>query len=253
MSRSRPVIAAIAMVAACSGTGDPTPTGLEREVVVSAAASLGDAFAAVEEAFEAAHPGVDVILNLAASSALREQILEGAPVDVFASASPPIMDQVVAAGLTAGDPSFLALNRLAIAVPPGNPAGIVGLDDFGRADLVVGLCAEEAPCGALARQALDGAGVRPEIDTNEPNVRSLLTKIELGEVDAGIVYATDVASGRVDGVPIPAEHNRWAVYPIAVLADAPHPVAAGAFVGFVLSEEGQAILAEHGFEDAWPG
>ena len=252
-----------AIAAAAWACGDPqadAPTrrgpdgaaagpALAGRVLVSAAASLTDAFAELERAFESAHPGVDVVLNLGSSSTLRAQILEGAPVDVFASANISNMDQVAAAGGVAGEPRIFARNRLRIAVPKGNPAGVGGLRDFGRGELLLGLCAEEVPCGAFARQALARAGVVAAIDTNERDVRALLTRVELGELDAGIAYVTDVVSSRggVEGIEIPEEHNVVAEYPIAVLAGAPNPEAAAAFVAFVLSDEAQAILGKHGF------
>ena len=238
--------ALLALAPGCGGDGS-IPDGLEREVLVSAASSLTDAFTAVEAAFEAAHPGVDVVVNFGASSTLREQILRGAPVDVFASASEAIIQQVATAGRAGGDPVVFAQNLLRIAVPAGNPGGVVGIEDFDRVDLVIGLCAEPVPCGALARAALADAGVIPAVDTNEPNVRALLTKIELGEIDAGIVYATDVLSAgdRVESLPVPGEVR--APYSLVVLAGAPHPESAAAFVAFVLSDEGRAILGEYGF------
>jgi len=225
------------------------PGGLEGEVLVSAAASLTDAFAEVEAEFESANPGVDVVLNLAGSSALREQILEGAPADVFASANTSNMDQLAEAGEVARESQIFVRNLLQIAVPSGNPAGVTGLEDFGRDELLIGLCAEDVPCGDFAREALANAGVTPAIDTNEPDVRALLTKVEAGELDAGITYVTDVAptDGAVDGVDIPEDVNVVADYPIAVLANAPNPDAASAFVDFVLSDEGQAILTKFGF------
>jgi molybdate transport system substrate-binding protein len=234
---------------AAGGTTSAPSSGLAGEVLVSAAASLTDAFAEVAAAFEAANPGVVVVLNLGPSSGLREQILEGAPVDVFASANTSNMDRVVAAGEVAGEPVIFARNLLRIAVPSGNPAGVTGLEDFGREELLIGLCAEEVPCGDFAREALADAGVTPAIDTNEPDVRALLTKVELGELDAGITYVTDVAStdGAVDGVDIPEGGNVAASYPIAVLAGAPNPDPAAAFVAFVLSDAGRAILADYGF------
>ncbi|RPI23313.1 MAG: molybdate ABC transporter substrate-binding protein [Actinobacteria bacterium] len=236
------LLLAAALLAACGGSGEET-------VLVSAAASLSDAFADVEKAFEAANPGVDVALNLAASSTLREQIVEGAPADVFASADLSNMDRVVAAGAAAGEPQVFARNHLQIAVPDGNPAGIVGLADFADEDLVLGLCAEGVPCGEFGRRALERAGVTPMIDTEEPDVRALLTKVETGELDAGIVYATDVLSsdGLVDGIDIPAEFDVVAEYPIVALSEAPDPDAAATFVAFALSAEGRAILASHGF------
>lgn len=250
------VLAAAVLVTAC---GDPTTrsdssttapaSGLDGELLVSAAASLTDAFAEVALAFEAAHPGVDVILNLGGSSSLREQILAGAPADVFASANMSNMSKVVTAGEVVGEPQVFAKNLLQIAVPSGNPAGITGLGDFGRDELLIGLCAAEVPCGDFARTALDRAGVVPAIDTNEPDVRALLTKIELGELDGGITYVTDVTStgGRVSGIDIPESENVDAEYPIAVLNAAPNPDAAAAFVEFVLSEDGREILGRYGF------
>ncbi len=233
------------LTAACTGPGSEA----RAEVLVSAAASLTDAFNDVAAAFEEAHHGVDVVLNLAGSSALREQILEGAPADVFASANRSNMEAVVEVGDVAGHPEVFAHNLLQIAVPKGNPAGITGLKDFSRQDLLIGLCAADVPCGDFARQALAKAGVAPAIDTNEPDVRALLTKIELGELDAGITYVTDVAStrGKVQGVDIPEDENVVADYPIAVLANAPNPDGARAFVDFVLSGAGQDILARYGF------
>ncbi len=231
-------------VAACS-SGEET---VEGEVLVSAAASLTDAFGEIETVFEEANPDVDVVLNLGPSSGLREQIIEGAPADVFASANTSNMDQVVEAG-EAADPEIFVTNLLQIAVPAGNPGGVTGLADFARDELLIGLCVEEVPCGDFAREALANAGFTPIIDTNEPDVRALLTKVEAGELDAGITYVTDVTStgGTVDGVDIPGDENVVAEYPIAVLTNAPNPDAAAAFVAFVLSDEGQAILNGYGF------
>lgn len=221
----------------------------ERELVVSAAASLADSFASMESAFEQANPGVDVVINLAGSSALREQILEGAPVDIFAPASHSDMDEVVAAGETVGEPRVFASNLLQIAVPSGNPPGVIGLGDFANEDLLIGLCADGVPCGNLAREVLAKAGVVPSIDTSESDVRSLLTKIESGELDAGIVYVTDVVSspGAVEGIGIPEDVNVAAEYPIGIMANGANHGSAAAFIEFVLSDEGQAIMAEFGF------
>jgi molybdate transport system substrate-binding protein len=192
---------------------------------------------------------VDVQLNFAGSSALREQILEGAPADIFASANESNMSQVLEAGDLKGEPEIFVQNRLQIAVPAGNPGGVAGLEDFADGDLLIGLCASGVPCGDFAREALAKAGVEPSIDTNEPDVRALLTKLGEDELDAGIVYVTDVTSAGdlVEGMDIPAEHNVVADYPIAELADAPNPDGAAAFVDFVLSDEGKAILTGFGF------
>lgn len=240
------IVVAIVVALAMTGCAD---SGSDEELLVSAAASLTDVFAALEGAFEEANPGVDVVLNLAGSSRLREQILGGAPVDVFASASAVDMDHVVSAGETIGAPRLLARNRLQIAVPAGNPAGVGGLADLEEPDLLVGLCAEGVPCGDLARQALERAEVTPSIDTNEPDVRSLLTKIEAGELDVAITYTTDTAStdGAVEGVDIPNRVNVVTEYWVVVLADAREPAIATAFIDFVTSEEGQETMSEFGF------
>lgn len=246
------LVAAALVVTAVAACGDPAPTGhavVEGEVLVSAAASLTDAFGEISVAFEVAHPGVDVVVNPGASSALREQILAGAPVDVYAPANQANMDRLVAVGQVAGKPQVFARNLLQIAVPPGNPAGVTGLEDFANPDLLIGLCAAGVPCGDFARQALHNAGVTAAIDTNEPDVRALLTKIEAGELDAGITYVTDVdaSGGAVEGIEIPGDVNVAAEYPIAALSHAPNPAAAAAFVAFVVSGEGQSILARYGF------
>lgn len=248
MRTRRLLVAATAALVACGG--GPPEDGGRGELVVSAAASLTDAFRAVEAAFEVSRLDVDVVLNLAGSSTLRVQILEGAPVDVYASADSANMARVVAADLTAGEPVVFARNRLRIVVPADNPGAVTDLADLAREELLVGLCAEEVPCGAHARRALRRADVEPAVDTWEPDVRALLTKVAEGELDAGIVYATDVASagGAVEGLELPAGARVVARYPIAVLRDAPRPEAARAFVAFVLSAEGRSILRDHGFE-----
>jgi molybdate transport system substrate-binding protein len=228
----------------CGGSEDGT-----RQVLVSAAASLTDAFADIEGAFEAIHPDVDVVMNLGGSSNLRDQILEGAPADVFASADTPNMDRVVAAGRAAAPPRTFARNTLTIAVPVGNPAGVTGLDDFSDPRLLIGLCAEAVPCGALARRALHAAGIAASVDTNEPDVRALLTKIEAGELDAGLVYVTDVAArdGRAEAIAIEAGAEVATEYPIAVVKGTHNLADAEAFMAFVVSPEGQRILNGHGF------
>ncbi|MEA3501420.1 MAG: molybdate ABC transporter substrate-binding protein [Actinomycetota bacterium] len=233
------------LLSACGTTGNTAAD----EILVSAASSLTEAFTEMESAFESANPEIDVVLNTGGSSALREQILAGAPADVFASANTANMDRIVDAGDVEGEPAIFARNRLEIAVPTGNPGGVTGLADFARDELLIGLCAESVPCGDYGRQALQNAGVTPAVDTEEPNVRALLTKIEVGELDAGIVYATDVAStkGGVDGVEVSDEDNVYAEYPIAVLAEAPNADGAANFVAFVLSDQGRSILADHGF------
>ena len=237
------LLALIVVTTACSDrTGDEV-------LFVSAAASLTDAFNGIALAYEAEHPGVDVRLNLAGSSTLREQALSGAPGDVLVTASPATMAPVVAAELTDGSPEVFARNRMTIAVPAGNLAGVTGLSDFADGDLLLGLCAESVPCGTLARHILERAGIAWAIDTNEPDVRSLLTKLEADELDAGIVYVTDAAVGDgVEAIPIPAAVNFATDYPIAVLRSAANPERAQDFMAFVLSARGREILVRAGFD-----
>jgi molybdate transport system substrate-binding protein len=251
--------ALLRLAAACGGGGDDddsaAPTGsAEAEeptgsITVFAAASLSDAFGEMASTFEEENPGTTVELNFGASSALREQILAGAPADVFASANTSNMDQLVDADAVEGEPEMFAKNELEIAVPAGNPGDVHGLDAFGHADLDIGLCAEEVPCGQFGREALASAGVTPAQDTDEPDVRSLLTKVEAGDLDAGLVYHTDVlaAGDEVEGVQVPDEFNVIAEYPLAALSASGHAELATAFVEFVLSDEGQDILESYGF------
>ena len=218
------------------------------DLFVSAAASLTDAFAEIGSAVEQANPGVRVLLNLGSSASLRQQIFEGAPVDVYASADTSNMAQIVESGETATDPEIFARNTMEIAFPAGNPAGITGLGDLADEELLIGLCAATAPCGVHAREVLENASVTPSIDSNEPDVRALLYKVGAGELDAGIVYQTDVlSSGDVEGLAIPDDVNVIVDYPIAILLNGSHRIAASFFVEFVLSEEGQSILNRYGF------
>lgn len=244
-------VMAVLLIAACGDRDHESEAASELggTVHVFAAASLTDAFGELGEAFEEANPDVTVELNFAGSSALATQIQEGAPADVFASADESNMQKLVDSGDVTAEPRVFVTNVLEIAVPPGNPAGVDGLDEFADPDLLIGLCAEEVPCGRFGRQALQNAGVTPAIDTNEPDVRSLLTKIEAGELDAGLVYRTDVRSAddAVEGIEIPSDHNVVATYPIAPTAVVADAEAAEAFVAFVLSSDGQEILAAYGF------
>lgn len=213
-------------------------------VLVFVAASLHEVAAEVEIAFEEANPGVDVQLNVAGSTTLREQILEGAPADVFVPADEDAMTPIVVAGYTTAPPVTLAVNRMAIGVPLDDPGGVRGLADLARPELLVGLCAAEVPCGALARQVLAAAGVEASIDTDEPDVGALRTKLAVGELDAGIVYRTDVlAEPAITGIEIPDEVNAVATYPIAPLDDG----AALELVAFMTGDEGRRILVDHGF------
>lgn len=217
-------------------------------LLVSAAASLTDVFGVLEEDFEATHPGVDVILNLGATSTLSRQLVEGAPADVFASANLAHMDVVADAGLVGGEPSVFASNRLEIAVGEGNPTAVTGLADLAVEDRAVGLCAPAVPCGRMARDALAAAGISPSLDSEEPNARALLNKIAAGELDVGVVYHSDVvADPRVGGIAIPDEYNRVNQYTVVALAGSEHTELAEEFVDLVLSPRGRDVLEDAGF------
>ncbi|WCO68636.1 molybdate ABC transporter substrate-binding protein [Iamia majanohamensis] len=232
-----------------AGAGADPAGGVRGTVTVFAAASLTDVFAEVATAFEEAHPEASVTFSFGPSSGLVTQVIEGAPADVVATASEATMDELVEADVLDGDPVPFATNGLEIAVPPGNPGDVEGLADLADEDLVVALCAEEVPCGTFARQALATAGVEPAIDSEEQDVRALLTKVAADEVDAGIVYRTDVvaAGDGVEGIAIPADDDVEATYPVAVPAGAGDVDAAHAFVDLLLSDEGRALLADAGF------
>lgn len=227
-----------------------TPGAVSGPVTVFAAASLTDAFGAIGKGFEAANPGTTVTFNFGASSALAQQIISGAPADVFAAASPATMKQVTDAGAAAGEPKVFVRNRLQIAVPKGNPGHVTGLADFAKADLTIALCAEQVPCGAAAQKAFQAAGITPAPDTREQDVRATLTKVQLGEVDAALVYRTDVivAGDAVEGIDFPEAAQAINDYPIVPLAAAPNPAGAQAFVDYVLSPPGQQVLSAAGFD-----
>lgn len=258
MSTRAPLVTALVLLlAGCGGSADggtaAAPTGSSADelggtVTVFAAASLTDVLTDLGGRFEADHPGVDVQFNFAGSSALATQITQGAPVDVFASANEAQMAVVSDAGL-ADDPQVFAANVLQIAVPAGNPAGVTGLADLAREELTIAVCAPQVPCGAAAEEVFAAAGVTAAPDTYEEDVRAALTKVELGEVDAALVYTTDVtaAGDSVEGIDVPEAEQAVNDYPIAVLADAPNPGAAAALVELVRSGEGRQALADAGF------
>lgn len=233
---------------------------VEDVLTVFAAASLNDAFGAMGQAFEAEVPGVRVVFNFAGSQQLAQQLAQGAPGDVFASADERQMAAVVESGrIEAEAPATFAHNRLAAVAAPGNAAGVRDLADLARPGVRLVLADEAVPAGQYALIFLDraaqkdalGPAFQEEVLANvvsyEQNVRTVLTKVALGEADAGIVYASDAAAAEVEVVTIPERLNPEASYPIAPLQDAERPALAGAFVDFVLSEEGQGILAEYGF------
>jgi molybdate transport system substrate-binding protein len=236
------VLAAALVLPACGDEGDQT-------VTVLAAASLTDAFTTLGRTFEDDHPGTTVDLSFGPSSGLATSIVEGAPADVFASASPTAMADVVDAGAADGDPTDFARNVLEIVVPAGNPGGVRGLADLARDDLLVGLCAPDVPCGEVAARVLDDAGVTPATDTEEADVRALLTKVSEDELDLGLVYETDVraAADDVEGIPLPDGVPAGTRYPIAVMDGAGDADLARDFVALVEGPEGQRVLGDLGF------
>ncbi|RBY79938.1 molybdate ABC transporter substrate-binding protein [Blastococcus sp. TF02A-26] len=255
--RSLAAALAVALLAGCGSDGDGGGAaegtdggdGLTGTLTVFAAASLTDVFTELGEQLEADNPDLDVQFNFAGSSALATQITQGAPADVFASANPGQMTVVTDADLADGEPEVFTSNVLEIAVPEGNPADVTGLADFAREELTLAVCAPEVPCGAATEDVFAAAGVTAVPDTLEEDVRAALTKVELGEVDAALVYATDVAAagGSVEGIAFPEAEDAVNEYPVCVLAEAPNPDAAHAFVELVSSPEGQAALADAGF------
>jgi molybdate transport system substrate-binding protein len=239
-------------------TADPALSG---SLIVFAAASLTDAFTEIGEAFKAANPEVDVEFSFLGSSALRTQIEEGAPADVFASANTAQMQPLVDAGL-AGEPTIFVHNSLIVIAPSDNPAGLNTLADLKNSGLKLVLAAEEVPVGGYARDMLLNAEADPaygagfseavlaNLVSNEANVKQVVAKVQLGEADAGVVYGSDVTPSvapDLHTVEVPDAINVIADYPIATLTDAGNTEVAQAFVDFVLGTAGQTILAKWGF------
>lgn len=218
-------------------------------VTVFAAASLSDAFRTIGQEFAAAHPGTTVDFNFAGSSTLARQIVEGAPADVFAAADDENMRKVVDAGDVAGAPRPFARNRLTIIVPRGNPKQVTGLADLARPGMTISLAAPGVPVGRYAAEAFAKASTPVPDASREADVKAVVTRVAMGEADAGVVYVTDVAAAgeAVAAVPIPQAQNVVASYPIARLAGASNAAAAGGFIAFVLSPAGQRVLARAGF------
>lgn len=241
----------IAALAGCGGTSVEQPSDVgapSGTLTVHAAASLTDAFEQVAAEFNEVHPDVEVVFNFAGTSTLVSQLLEGAPGDIFAAADTANMAKVQESALTDADPVVFATNTAAIVVEKGNPAAITSLADLARPGLKVVLCAVEVPCGGYARRILDNAGLTLEPRSYEESVKAVVSKVALGEADAGIVYATDIAAtDSIDGVAIEPGVNIVADYPIAVLAGARNRVAAQEFLGFITSAAGRRILASFGF------
>jgi molybdate transport system substrate-binding protein len=233
-------------VPSASTGAEPTASD---DLLVFAAASLTDSYTELGRAFEADHPGTNLTFNFGSSSDLVNQVLQGARADVVASADEANMAKLTEAGATAGPPQVFATNTLQIIVEPGNPKRITELADLAQPDLLYVTAAPGVPIGRYSQQVLAAAGVTVSPVSLEENVKGIVTKVVLGEADAGIVYVTDVraAGDAAQGVPIAANLNLIAAYPIAVPTTAANPARAQAFVDFVLSPPGQEILTGYGF------
>ena len=239
--------------AASNSTSNPASTSaaaVTGKLTVLAAASLTGTFTKIGKDFQAANPGVTVTFSFGASSTLAQQIIQGAPADVFASAAPANMKQVADAGDVAGTAAPFVRNQLVIAVPKGNPKHITGLADLTRPGVKVVECAAQVPCGAAAAKALAAANVKLTPVSLEADVKSTLAKLTLGEADAALVYRTDAlsVSGKAEGVEFPESAQAINDYPIATLAHASNAAAAQAFVAFVQSAPEMAVLTAAGFQ-----
>ncbi len=253
---------AAAATATVTATRTPTPPPLTGKVTVFAAASLTESFKAIGDAFTKANPGVTVEFNFASSSALATQIEQSAPADVFASADQPQMQRLVDKSLIEGAPATFARNLPVIVVPADNRAGMTSPKDLAKAGVKLVLAAQDVPIGNYARQIIDKLAADPaygaafkdaalkNVVSNESNVRAVLTKIELGEGDAGVVYKTDalVSKEKVKTIALPDSANIVATYPIAVVKASKNRTAAAAFIAFVSGAGGQAALKAAGFE-----
>jgi molybdate transport system substrate-binding protein len=245
------VLAAAAAAGCSSSTSSPSAgsspsTGT---ITVFAAASLTESFTQLGKQFEAAHPGDTVKFSFGPSSGLATQITSGAPADVFASAAPGNMDDVVNAG-DASSPQNFAKNTMEVATPPDNPGNVNSVNDLAKKSVKVALCQPQVPCGVVAAEVFKNAGITVKPVTLQPDVKSVLTQVETGNVDAGMVYVTDVqaAGSKVNGVTIPASDNASTLYPIATINSSKHKSIAQVFMNYVLSPAGQQVLKAAGFE-----
>jgi molybdate transport system substrate-binding protein len=245
-------------VAGCSSAGSggsassPSPSSASSPkgtITVFAAASLMGTFTQLGKQFDAAHPGDTVKFSFGPSSGLATQLTSGAPADVFASAAPANMDTVVTAG-DAANPQDFAKNTMEVAVPPNNPAKVKSVNDLAKSSVKVALCQPQVPCGVVAAEVFKNASIKVKPVTLQPDVKSVLTQVELGSVDAGMVYVTDVmaAGSKVKGVQIPSSDNASTLYPIATITNSKHKSIAQSFVAYVLSPAGQQVLTAAGFQ-----
>jgi molybdate transport system substrate-binding protein len=235
----------------------PRPGG---ELIVFAAASLTEPFTDIGKRLEMSYPGLKVVYNFGGSQALRTQLEQGASADIFVSADAVQMDSAAKSGVVQGETPIFVKNRLVVIVPKTNPGKVAEFRDLARPGLKVDLANSKVPVGNYSRQAFNKAGTEYGVDfekqvlanvvSEEENVKQVVTKIQLGEADAGIVYVSDVTprvNKDVLTVPIPEAYNQVASYPIALIREVKNRVAAEAFMAFVLSAEGQAILKAHNF------
>ncbi|MEY9996843.1 molybdate transport system substrate-binding protein [Streptomyces sp. V4I8] len=232
-----------------ASASDSVSGEISGDVTVFAAASLKESFTALGKQFEKEHPGTKVTFSFGGSDSLAASITGGAPADVFASASPKTMKIVTDAGDASGTPATFVRNELEIATLPGNPDKIDSLGDLTKSGLKVVLCDKEVPCGAAAQKALDASKLKLTPVSYEQDVKAALTKVELKEADAAVVYKTDVdaAGDKVEGVEFPESADAVNDYPIALLKDTQNAQAAKAFIAQVRSAEGQKVLTEAGF------
>lgn len=242
-------VAGLLGVSACSGRSVDAGTPAPSTLTVGAASSLTEAFTVLGDAFMKEHPDIAVRFSFAGSSAIAEQIAQGAPIDGFASAGKSSIQPLVDQGLVTQVADF-ATNALEIAVPPGNPASIGSLADLGKGTLVV--CKPEVPCGVAYGQLVKANGLSLTPVSLEADVKAVLTKVASDEADAGIVYVTDVkaAGDQVLGIPIPPNQNVTSTYQIAVVADSSQTAAMQEFIEFVRSPQGQDVLTDAGFGQA---
>ena len=256
MKKVLALLTAATLLAGCGSSGDDTPAGGSSSassggpLTVLAAASLTESFTQIGKDFEAANPGAKVTFSFGGSSGLATQITSGAPADVFAAASPATMKTVTDSGDATGQPVTFVKNQLVIAVPKGNPEGLTSLAALAKPEVKVALCAEQVPCGAAAKKALTAANIKITPVTQEQDVKSALSKVKLGEVDAALVYRTDAkaAAGDVDGVEFPESEQAINEYPIVALKEAANAAGAEKFVAYVQSAPAQKVLADAGFQ-----
>jgi len=245
------LVAASALAACASDdkSGSGNGSGESGTLNVLAAASLTEVFTDLAKDFEKDHPGVKVKLAFDSSATLAEQVNQGAPADVLATADTDTMQTVVDQDGTDGDPKVFATNDLVMAVPPGNKAGITSIGDLDKPGVKYVVCVDTAPCGKLAVKVLAASGVKTKPASEEVDVKATLSKVELDEADAGLVYASDILSAgkKVGKVDLPTNNENLNTYPIAALSSARKPTLAKDWVDLVTSAKGQQALADAGF------